>query len=98
MNKRSEFENIAIVGMSCKFPDGVNSVEDYWDYIFSGKNVAGAIPPGRWENYSIKSDNKKTPDKFKGGFLSEVDTFDAGFFGISPREAKKHRPAAKAVT
>ncbi|WP_316044557.1 type I polyketide synthase, partial [Serratia ficaria] len=92
MHKKSEFENIAIVGMSCKFPDGVNSVADYWGYIISGKNVAGNIPKERWGNYSIKSDNKNFSDKLKGGFLSEVDTFDAGFFGISPREAKSIDP------
>ncbi|HGM5493480.1 TPA: type I polyketide synthase, partial [Serratia fonticola] len=78
--------------MGCKFSDGINSVADYWDYIFAGKNVARDIPKGRWGDYLIKSDKKSLTDKLKGGFLSEVDAFDANFFGISPREAKSIDP------
>ncbi|WP_255330929.1 MULTISPECIES: type I polyketide synthase, partial [unclassified Serratia (in: enterobacteria)] len=89
---KSEFENIAIVGMGCKFSDGINSAADYWRYISSGKNVAINIPRERWGNYSIESDDNPLAEKLKGGILSDIDAFDARFFGISPREAKSIDP------
>ncbi|WP_308258677.1 type I polyketide synthase [Saccharothrix obliqua] len=68
---------VAVVGLSCRLP-GAPDPEAFWRLLADGVDAVGEVPPGRPEY----------PDRSpRGGFLSEVDSFDAGFFGISPREA-----------
>ncbi|MEU3607768.1 SDR family NAD(P)-dependent oxidoreductase, partial [Streptomyces sp. NPDC035033] len=71
---------IAIVGMACRFPGGVESPEDLWRVVAEQRDVVGAFPHDRgWtfgEGYSRV-----------GGFLTGAAEFDPAFFGISPREA-----------
>ncbi|KND37993.1 hypothetical protein IQ63_08835, partial [Streptomyces acidiscabies] len=74
-------EPIAIVGMGCRFPGGVESPEQLWTLLTGGVDATSAFPTQRgWD---------LTGDGFAqmGGFLHEAAEFDAGFFGISPREA-----------
>ncbi|WP_328301310.1 SDR family NAD(P)-dependent oxidoreductase [Streptomyces sp. NBC_00435] len=71
---------IAIVGMACRFPGGIESPEDLWRVVTEERDVIGAFPADRgWqpgEGYSRV-----------GGFIDTAAEFDAAFFGISPREA-----------
>ncbi|HEY8986525.1 MAG TPA: beta-ketoacyl synthase N-terminal-like domain-containing protein, partial [Streptomyces sp.] len=74
-------EPIAIVGMGCRFPGGVESPEQLWTLLTDGVDAISAFPTQRgWD---------VTGDAFAqvGGFLHEAAEFDAAFFGISPREA-----------
>ncbi|WP_416975932.1 beta-ketoacyl synthase N-terminal-like domain-containing protein, partial [Streptomyces sp. 4F14] len=74
-------EPIAIVGMGCRFPGGVESPEQLWALLTGGVDAISAFPTQRgWD---------LTGDGFAqmGGFLHGAAEFDAGFFGISPREA-----------
>ncbi len=81
---------VAIVGIGCRFPGGANDAEKFWDLISSGKDVVVPIPENRWDRKSFYNKNRnykgKTVSQY-GGFLDNVDEFDAGFFGITPREA-----------
>lgn len=72
--------DIAIVGMACRFPDA-NHYLDYWNNLLNGKDSISAMPEGRMSTDSIFSHN------MRGGFITDVDKFDAEYFGISPREA-----------
>jgi acyl transferase domain-containing protein len=74
-------EEIAVIGMSCKFP-GSENVEEYWDLMVNGKDAIRKVPEGRWEKCE-----PEYKDTFGGFLKSAVDEFDANFFGISPREA-----------
>lgn len=67
---------IAVVGMSCRFPGGISDAAALWTALLEGRDLVGAVPPDRFAG-----------DAFRGGFLDRVDAFDAAFFGISPREA-----------
>jgi len=82
-------DDIAIIGMACRFP-GARNYEEYWDNLIAGKNCVGEIPKDRWswEDYygDPASDDSKTNIKY-GGFIDDVDKFDPLFFKISPREA-----------
>ena len=81
--EQSRNEPIAVVGMACRVP-GANNTDEYWDLLRSGANVAGEVPAGRWD-----SDGG---DPWVGGFIKDIDKFDAGLFGVSPREAAHMDP------
>ncbi len=84
-------EPIAIIGMGCRFPGGVDSPEAFWDLLRQGKDAVTDVPDDRWDMDEYYDPNPDQPGKIytrKGGFLTEpVDQFDPQFFGISAREA-----------
>ena len=85
-------EPIAVVGMGCRFPGGVNSPEQYWNLLTEGRSGIVGVPPQRWDAAAFYSDDHTVPGTIcnrEGGFLTgwQPDEFDAEFFAISPREA-----------
>lgn len=87
-------EPIAIVGMGCRFP-GADGVEPFWRLLHHGVDAIGEVPPERWDVDAWYDPDPRAPGKISsrwGGFLRDVDRFDAGFFGISPREAASMDP------
>jgi acyl transferase domain-containing protein/acyl carrier protein len=84
---------IAIVGMSCRFPGGVESPEGLWDLVLSGGDAISGFPDDRgWQ-----ADTTIGATEGQGGFLRDVADFDAGFFGISPREAVAMDPQQRVL-
>ncbi|WP_404304603.1 SDR family NAD(P)-dependent oxidoreductase [Neorhodopirellula lusitana] len=87
-------EPIAIVGMGCRFA-GAENVSQYWDLIQRGIDMTGDIPESRWDIDRFFEAGGAKPGKMStrwGGFLENIDRFDATFFGVSPREAEKMDP------
>jgi acyl transferase domain-containing protein len=80
---------IAIVGIGCRFPGNVSGWQQYWDFLSRGGDGICEVPADRWDLTRYFSPVRKPGNLYvrKGGFLSDVDRYDAAFFGISPREA-----------
>ena len=89
--RATEDDAIAIVGMSCRYPGGVNSPDDLWDMLTEGRDVLSEFPSDRGWNlaglYNPDPDVAGTCYTRTGGFVDGVADFDPAFFGIAPTEA-----------
>lgn len=93
--ERRQHEPIAIVGMGFRFPGGAVDPETFWTLLRDGVDAIGEVPAARWPIDEFYDPDPDTPGRMAtrfGGFLPDVDLFDAGFFGISPREAESMDP------
>jgi len=88
-------ESLAIVGIGCHFPGGARTPESYWQLLRGGTDATCTVPETRWNAAKYHDPNPAKLGKMvtrRGGFLKEIDQFDAQFFGISPREANHLDP------
>ncbi|MGN7610526.1 beta-ketoacyl synthase N-terminal-like domain-containing protein [Magnetococcales bacterium HHB-1] len=87
--KQQQREPIAIVGLSCRFPEAPNP-EAYWRLLTKKKDTIRETPKSRWDLDHYFDANPNKPGKISsryGAYLDQIDQFDAAFFGISPKEA-----------
>lgn len=87
-------EPIAVIGMACRLP-GAPDLDSFWTLLRRGKCAISEVPAQRWDVSRYYDSDPAKPGKMTsrwGGFLENVDQFDAAFFGISPREAARMDP------
>lgn len=89
-------EPIAIIGMACRYPGGIDTPEALWSLLEDGRDAIGGLPGDRdWDNARLYDPIPGRLGKLyqqQGGFLQNASAFDAGFFGIAPREALSMEP------
>lgn len=94
-SERRRSEPLAVVGLGCRFPAGGESPAHFWRSLRDGVDGVTETPRDRWDTDAYYDPDPEAPGKAysrHGGFLDQVDGFDAGFFGISPREAAAMDP------
>lgn len=88
--KNASVTPVAVIGLGCRLPGGIESPEQFWQALLRGEDFITEVPPARWdltEYYDPESGVPgKSPSKW-GAFLEDVGGFDADFFSINEREA-----------
>lgn len=88
-----EREATAIIGMACRLPGDVRTLEDYWKLLVSGQDAISTTDGRLGPIFPEKVfEDARTAGVRWGGFLGGVDCFDANFFGISAAEARLMDP------
>ncbi|OKP79503.1 hypothetical protein A3844_28670 [Paenibacillus helianthi] len=101
-------DDIAIIGISCRFPNADNT-DELWDVLYNGWNCIRELPLQRRQDvkrifqdphkaYFFLGDSSADVDEgifSLGGYLERIDHFDYAYFNISPREAKYMEPAQR---
>ena len=81
--KPPQKQDIAIVGMAGRYPKARN-LGELWENLAQGRDCIGDIPADRYERRLQHGSS----ERYRGGFIDDVDKFDSLFFNISPREAE----------
>ncbi|KIX10093.1 uncharacterized protein Z518_01174 [Rhinocladiella mackenziei CBS 650.93] len=90
-------EPIAIIGIGCRLPGGVNSASKLWDFLRDGKSGQCKVPPDRFNVdafYHPKGLGRPGSMHTVGGYFLQEDPrdFEPEFFGINPLEATQMDP------
>lgn len=88
-------EPIAIIGMGLRTPGDADDPASFWALLREGRDAISEPPHDRWDNATLYDADPDAPGKVStrfGGFLRDVDQFDANFFGVSRREAESMDP------
>ncbi|WP_396931714.1 sulfolipid-1 biosynthesis phthioceranic/hydroxyphthioceranic acid synthase [Mycolicibacterium sp.] len=81
---------IAVIGMACRLPGGIESPEQLWEALLRGDDLVTEVPRDRWDNDEYYDPESGVPGRTAskwGAFLDDVAGFDADFFDISEDEA-----------
>ncbi|WP_160670946.1 non-ribosomal peptide synthetase [Clostridium sp. C8-1-8] len=103
-------DGIAVIGIACKLP-GAQDIDEYWRNLEEGNQCISQFPENRKKDTEIMFSNsvmnflagKSIPEEEQekdysvGGYLKEIDKFDAGFFRISPKESQYMDPYQRMI-
>ena len=86
---------VAVIGMACRLPGGIDSPDKLWRALLRGDDLITEVPADRWDADEYYDPEPGVPGRSVsrwGGFLDDVGGFDPEFFGISEREATAMDP------
>ncbi|WP_082696643.1 type I polyketide synthase [Mycobacterium sp. IS-1590] len=81
---------VAVIGMACRLPGGIDSPEQLWEALVRGEDMVTEIPRDRWDADEYYDPEPGLPGRSVskwGAFLEDVAGFDSEFFGIGEDEA-----------
>ncbi|KAF3480835.1 6-methylsalicylic acid synthase [Arthroderma uncinatum] len=88
-------QDVAVVGMACRVPGGIQNPEQLWQALLDQVVASGEIPASRWAPYHKRDTrNPKVLSQTTscGYFVENIEDFDYQFFGVSPKEAEQMDP------
>ncbi len=87
--KQKKSQDIAIIGVAGRYPEAEN-ITQFWDLLKEGRDCIKEVPQGHFDGDTVFDANPERDKIYSrlGGFIEDVDKFDAAFFNISPREAE----------
>ncbi|KAK2861150.1 6-methylsalicylic acid synthase, partial [Arthroderma sp. PD_2] len=88
-------QDVAVVGMACRVPGGIQNPEQLWQALLDQVVACGEIPASRWAPYHKRDTrNPKVLSRTtsRGYFVENIEAFDYQFFGISPKEVEQMDP------
>lgn len=86
--------DIAVVGAALRLP-GARTMDEFWANLAQGRSLISEVPEKRWRAADYAGDPRRDGNKTGsvwGGFVTDVECFDADFFHVSPREARMMDP------
>lgn len=84
--------DIAVIGISCKFPKSRN-IDEFWDNLKEGRELISFYSDCELIESGVSAEQLKNPNYIKAqGFLEDSDCFDAYFFGYTNPEAEVMDP------
>ena len=93
-------KGFAIVGIGCRFPGGVTSLDGLWKVLTNGMDVVTSVPQERFDIGRYWHPDRKASGRtcsVSAGIVGDVRKFDAAFFGMSPKEAEVLDPQQRMV-
>ncbi|WP_414620779.1 beta-ketoacyl synthase N-terminal-like domain-containing protein [Calothrix sp. CCY 0018] len=88
INNFNDKDEIAIIGMSGRFPDA-NNVDIFWKNLQNGKESIYFFTDEELASTAVDPALLNDPKYVKAGtILADTELFDASFFGFTPREAE----------
>ncbi|SEH02033.1 Acyl transferase domain-containing protein [Nonomuraea solani] len=88
-------EPLAIVGVGCRLPGGIEDLESLWEALVAGSDLVTEVPPDRFDPaWFVDRTTRRHGKSYTahGAFLDDLSGFDAGYFGIAPKEADRLDP------
>ncbi|MGK5544300.1 type I polyketide synthase [Streptomyces sp. URMC 127] len=80
---------IAVIGVGCRFPGGVQSAHDLWELLLEGRDTVGTVPPGRWNAQRLKGfQHPDDAERYDRGCFIEGDVWawEPAALSVAPRE------------
>jgi amino acid adenylation domain-containing protein len=94
LSNNQDYHNldIAIIGMSCRFP-GATNIKEFWQNLRNGVESISAFSDEELLVAGVELGVLSKPNYVKNrAVLPDIELFDAAFFGFSPKEAKTIDP------
>ena len=86
----SKVTPVAVIGMACRLPGGIDSPEQLWAALLAGDDLVTEVPADRWDAAEYYDPERGVPGRTMsrwGAFLDDIGGFDAGFFGLDDAKA-----------
>lgn len=92
--RQEESQGIAVIGMGCRFPGGIDTPDMFWEAVRTGRVVPNETSGPPTDSLGRARWNLEAPDVApeagwlrSGAYLADIDRFDAEYFGLSDDEA-----------
>jgi iturin family lipopeptide synthetase A len=88
---QDDSDDIAVIGMACRFPQADNE-EEFWINVRNGLDNTIPYPKERLQDIEALLEDAETTygtaEIVEGGYLKDIAGFDCNFFHITPKDAE----------